>query len=256
MSKLERYARYPFQGLSAPIVNPVGAGQYDHIGIGHAVSDTPWVDPGIHIHTAAEEFYVLLRGQYRLWVAGSCLTLKANEILMVQPNTPHAIVGGEGAIEHFILRAPNAGDKQSVGDIPTELPDEMPGPRELRGAWGCRIPLLAPENQNCWLIGSGQARFASARLCLAYLDFPTFETANAGLGTRHRLHYHQASWEYYIVLQGTKKLQIEDEQVAIQPGEILEVPPGVWHTLYSRQAPYRGFTVRAPLLAWDDKVEK
>jgi len=41
------------------------------------------------------------------------------------------------------------------------------------------------------------------------LDFPTPETANAGLGTRHRLHYHRLAWEYYLVLQGEKTLQVE-----------------------------------------------
>jgi len=48
-------------------------------------------------------------------------------------------------------------------------------------------------------------------------------------------------------------LQIEDEQDIIRPGEMLEVFPGVRHTLSGRQAPFRGFTFRVPLL--DDKVE-
>ncbi|MBU1878522.1 MAG: cupin domain-containing protein, partial [Chloroflexi bacterium] len=83
--------------------------------------------------------------------------------------------------------------------------------------------------------------------------FPTEEEANAGLGTRHRLHLHARSWEYYVVLQGTKTLRIEDELVTMQPGEMVEVPPGVRHTLHSRQAPYRGLTFRVPILP--DKVE-
>lgn len=86
------------------------------------------------------------------------------------------------------------------------------------------------------------------------MSFPTHAEANAGLGTRHRRHYHERSWEYYVVLRGQKTLLIEDEPVAIEPGEILEVPPRVRHTLYGREAPFEGFALRAPL-ELHDKVE-
>jgi mannose-6-phosphate isomerase-like protein (cupin superfamily) len=85
------------------------------------------------------------------------------------------------------------------------------------------------------------------------VEFATDAAANAGLGTRHRLHLHRESWEYYVVLNGAKTLQIEDEVVTIRSGEMLEVAPGVKHTLRSRQAPYRGFTFRIPLR--EDKEE-
>jgi mannose-6-phosphate isomerase-like protein (cupin superfamily) len=48
-------------------------------------------------------------------------------------------------------------------------------------------------------------------------------------------------------------LLIEGEQVPIYAGDILVVPPNVKHTLYSRQAPYQGFTIRVPV-GWGDKV--
>lgn len=97
-------------------------------------------------------------------------------------------------------------------------------------------------------------KFMSTHLCLVYLNFPTTEAANAGLGTRHRLHYHQHSWEYYLVLQGEKVLQIENELVPVTAGEILVVPPGIRHTMHSRQAPFKGMTFRVPLSV-SDKVE-
>lgn len=123
----------------------------------------------------------------------------------------------------------------------------------MRRDWGYRIPLDDARNRNCWLIGLGVARFHSPHFLLAYLDFPTEEAANAGLGTRHRLHLHERSWEYYVVLQGTKTLRIEDELVTFQAGEMVEVPPGARHTLHGRQAPYRGLTFRVPILP--DKIE-
>jgi mannose-6-phosphate isomerase-like protein (cupin superfamily) len=224
--------------------------------IRHSARVTPWTDPDVHIHGSSEEFYVLLHGELALLVAGVLVTLKPMEVLMVKPRVPHAIVQGTGTIEHFGLRAPAPGDRQTMGKPPEELPPaSLEESRELRSDWGYRIPLQEERNQSCWLIGYGAARFPSSHLILAYLDFPTMEAANAGIGSRHRLHLHQASWEYYVVLEGTKTLQMEDELVTIKAGEMLEVPRGVRHTLNSRQAPYQGFTVRVPILDYDDKVE-
>ena len=47
----------------------------------------------------------------------------------------------------------------------------------------------------------------------------------------------------------------EDDRLTVEAGEMLEVPAGVRHTIYGRQAPYRSFTVRVPILAHNDKVE-
>jgi mannose-6-phosphate isomerase-like protein (cupin superfamily) len=196
----------------------------------------------------------LRQGTLRLWIAGASLSLRVDEPLMVRPQIPHAIVGGDGPIEHFGIRAPAAADRQSVGPIPQDLPGlTSEDRRELHQDWGHRVPLSDPHNQDCWLIGLGEARLRSANLALAYLDFPTHEAANAGLGTRHRLHLHQRSWEYCLVLEGTKTLRIEDQLMTLEPGEPLEVPPGVRHCLHARQAANKGFTFRVPVL--EDKVE-
>jgi mannose-6-phosphate isomerase-like protein (cupin superfamily) len=124
----------------------------------------------------------------------------------------------------------------------------------VRCDWGCRAPLSLPEFQNCWLFGVGQARFLSDRMCLAYLNFPTIESANANRQRHHhQMHLHTESWEYYVVLQGVKILQIEDELVEVEAGEILEVPPYTGHVLRETVTPFEGFTFRYPRL--DDKVE-
>lgn len=91
-------------------------------------------------------------------------------------------------------------------------------------------------------------------MCLAYLSFPTDESSNAGRQSHsHRLHLHKESWEYYTVLRGTRILQVEEELVEIDAGEILEVPPQVKHVLHATRTPFEGFTFRVPRL--DDKVE-
>jgi mannose-6-phosphate isomerase-like protein (cupin superfamily) len=253
VSEQTRYAQYAFQDVSGYLVSPDNAA-HDFVAVRHSALVTPWVDLDLHAHQLSEEYYLLLHGQLWFVVAGDTVTLKPNEMLMVRPNMPHAITRGEGLIEHFGFRAPSPGDRQSLGPLPTRRPsftnDE---PRELRREWGYRIPLHDAQNRNCWLVGLGAARFHSPHLLFAYLDFPTHEAANAGLGTRHRLHLHRESWEYYVVLCGAKTLRIEDEEVTLRSGEMLAVTPGVKHTLSRRQAPYRGFTFRVPLR--DDKEE-
>jgi mannose-6-phosphate isomerase-like protein (cupin superfamily) len=92
-------------------------------------------------------------------------------------------------------------------------------------------------------------------LIVAYLNFPTTEAANAGIGTRLRMHYHRTAWEYYVALAGRKVLQVEEELVDVEAGEILEVPPMVRHNVHHREAPYEGFTLRAPVTTDDDKGE-
>jgi mannose-6-phosphate isomerase-like protein (cupin superfamily) len=247
------HAKYTFRGYSGYLVasRQSSGGQ---VALRHSALVPAWSDADVHTHGESEEYYLLLHGEFRVLVGDSLLTLRPMEMLMVRSGVPHAIAGGDGPVEHFGIRAPAPDDRQSLGEVPAALPpitDEEE--RELRREWGCRMPLGDPQNRNCWLTGLPPARFYSPHLLLAYLDFPTEEAANAGIGTRHRLHLHQQSWEYYTVLDGTKTLRIEDDLITVQAGETLQVPPGIRHTLHARQAPYRGFTFRVPILP--DKVE-
>ena len=253
MPQSSSYSRILFQGYTGHLLHPDSAA-HQLLAVRHSANVAPWADSDVHLHDSSEEVYLLLAGELSLIVAGATLDLHANEILVVKPGVPHSLVRGSGLIEHFGFRAPAGRDHQSLGAIPVLLPPAIGiEQRELRADWGYRIPLDDARNQNCWLIGLGAACFYSSNFLLAYLNFPTYEAANAGLGTRHRLHLHRESWEYYVVLAGTKTLQIEDEEVVIEPGEMVEVFPGVSHALIGRQAPYRGFTFRVPLR--DDKVE-
>jgi mannose-6-phosphate isomerase-like protein (cupin superfamily) len=250
---MTKVVKHSFKEYSGYIISPQDTGQ-DLIAIGHTALLEPWTDGYIHEHTASEEYYFLLQGTLNFVVADMALTLQPKEILMIKPKMPHAITGGTGLIEHFGIRAPALNDKCVLGEMPPAQSLAEFGERELRGAWGYRIPLELPKYHNCWLIGAGSALFESHHLVLAYLNFPTKEAANAGLGARHRLHYHQNSWEYYTVLKGVKTLQVEDELITLRAGDILEVPPLVKHTLHSREAPYEGFTLRVPV-ELQDKVE-
>jgi mannose-6-phosphate isomerase-like protein (cupin superfamily) len=247
------YLKYAFHEHTGYLVDPRHHARHDGVAIGHTARVTPWSDEHVHIHEASEEYFILLAGKLIFLVGESLLTLQANELLMVRRQVPHAIVGGDGRIEHFGLRAPARNDKQVVGRIPPQLPAlNLERERTLRREWGYRIPLAAAANQNCWLLGVSAARFESPHLALAFLNFPTAVSTTID-PDRHRPHLHRQSWEYYTVLRGVKTLQLGDELVTVSAGEMLEVPPQLKHRLIGRQAPFRGFTFRAPVLA--DKVE-
>ena len=228
---------------------------HELVTIRHSASVPSWIDRDIHLHSDSEEYYFLFQGELQLLVDGSVFTLKPGEVLMVKPRVPHAVVGGDGPIEHFVIRMPAPDDRRTMGKVPPVLSlATNEAKRELQFDWGCRAPLTEARYQNCWLFGVGQARFHSDYMCLAYLSFPTDESANADRQSHpHRLHLHKKSWEYYTVLRGTKILQVEEESVEINEGEILEVPPRVKHMLRATHTPFEGFTFRVPRL--NDKIE-
>ena len=223
------------------------------IAIDHTESVSPWSDPNIHQHNHSEKYYFLIKGHLEIFIRDFQITLHPLEILMVKSGVPHAIVGGTGKTEYFGIRTPALDDKKVIDETGKDASPLYENERLVAGEWGHRIPLDMPQHKNCWLIGAGSALYESQHLIMAYLDFPTKETANAGIGTRHQLHLHQKSWEYYVVLKGEKLLLIENTLVTIHAGEILAVPPNVKHTLHSRQAPYQGFTIRVPV-ELDDKI--
>ena len=124
------------------------------IAFGHTASIDPWCDPNVHLHTHSEEYFFLRKGELRFSIDDFQLILHANEILMVYPGVPHAILGGTGRIEHFGIRTPDRDDKQIVGELKQDLPFLDESQRLISGEWGHRIPLDLPQHKNCWLIGS------------------------------------------------------------------------------------------------------
>jgi len=247
-------AKYTFRDYTGYIIAPWISGVgHDVVTIRHSAAVPPWRDRDIHLHTDSEEYYFLLQGELQVLVVDAVLTLRPYEVLMIKPSVPHAVVGGTGPIEHFVLRMPAAEDQQVMGRTPADAAAVAEGgKRVLQREWGCRVPLAEARYQNCWLFGVGQAHFPSDVMCLAYLDFPSAESLGAD-DHRHGLHLHRESWEFYVVLQGTRVLRIEQELAEVSAGEVLAVPPRVKHVLHGTEIPFVGCTFRTPLL--NDKVE-
>lgn len=57
---------------------PAASAMDDHhlISIGHTACVEPWSDPNIHLHKASEEYYLLRKGELRLFVSDLWLSFK------------------------------------------------------------------------------------------------------------------------------------------------------------------------------------
>lgn len=42
-------------------------------------------------------------------------------------------------------------------------------------------------------------------------------------------HYHKKSTEYYVILSGTGEIELDDERVAVKPGDVVMIPPLTEH---------------------------
>jgi len=105
-------SRYTFRDRTGYIVAPWLPGvDHQHPTIRHSAGVTPWTDGDTHLHTGSEEYYFSLQGELRLLVDDTVLTLKPYEVLMVKPGVTHAVVGGTGPVEPFVLRMPAAEDR-------------------------------------------------------------------------------------------------------------------------------------------------
>lgn len=252
-----KLTKYTFSGHTGYVVAPwISNASHDKVAIRHSANVDPWKDNDIHLHGNSEEFYFLLAGKLWILVDDKLITLEPNEFLQVRKNIPHAVVKGDGKIEHFVIRIPASDDKRVCGKSPAEMPGSVVQgkERELHEDWGNRVSIENEENRDCWLFGIGQAKFYSPQMCLAYMRYSTQEVANEYKKSYHHCyHAHLESWEYYTVLEGAKILRVEDEYIAVNAGEILEVPPGVKHIFHELKAPFEGFTFRTPIV--DDKVE-
>ena len=44
-------------------------------------------------------------------------------------------------------------------------------------------------------------------------------------------HYHEIAAEHYYILSGAGEIELDDETIAVQPGDLVYIPPGVRHAL-------------------------
>jgi quercetin dioxygenase-like cupin family protein len=66
-----------------------------------------------------------------------------------------------------------------------------------------------------------------------YLHTERQSLAEASLEAGHstQRHYHAASEEIYLILEGSGRLEVEGEVHDVGPGDAILIPPGAWHEL-------------------------
>jgi mannose-6-phosphate isomerase-like protein (cupin superfamily) len=92
------------------------------------------------------------------------------------------------------------------------------------------------------------------------LDADTAGAANQSLaeawlepGQATQRHYHAASEELYVLLDGSGEMELDGERVAVGPGDAILIPPGARHQITAgAAAPLRFLCCCAPAYSHDD----
>jgi len=58
--------------------------------------------------------------------------------------------------------------------------------------------------------------------------------ATVQVGGSTQRHYHKQSEEFYFILEGSGRMEIDAETREVCPGDAILIPPGAWHTITAR----------------------
>jgi mannose-6-phosphate isomerase-like protein (cupin superfamily) len=83
----------------------------DRLQIRWTDSDTPWTDPGQHLHRDSDEVYIVLDGVIVLDIEDEQLRVSAGEVCFVPAGVFHAVVAVETPIRNLVIRSPAGSDK-------------------------------------------------------------------------------------------------------------------------------------------------
>lgn len=95
-----------------------------------------------------------------------------------------------------------------------------------------RVERPDPSAAKGWYVGPWNADLA---VSIGY--------ANEGVDDPHA---HERTAEIYLVARGTSKLRVEQETVALEPGDVVVIEPGEAHTFLSSSPDYFHFVAHVP----------
>ena len=117
------------------------------------------------------------------------------------------------------------------------------------------LDLSKPDAWNRWIIGTPEdvpesSPFFSEQIQIAFVNNP-----QKGVLEKETEHSHAPPIEeYYLVLEGTLKIEVESEVVTLKPMQILKVPPMKRHKITHYSLPVRWFIIRAPISTLQTKI--
>ena len=118
------------------------------------------------------------------------------------------------------------------------------------------LDLNDQKNWNRWIVGTPDdvpksSSFYSEQIQIVFVNNPERENF---LKIQVE-HYHTPPIEeYFLVLQGTLKVKIEDTTITLKPMQLLAVPPNKSHTIIDYSPPLQYFLIRAPISTQKTKV--
>jgi mannose-6-phosphate isomerase-like protein (cupin superfamily) len=117
------------------------------------------------------------------------------------------------------------------------------------------LNLNDPNTWNRWIVGtpedvSESSPFYSEQIQIAFVNNP-----ERGLLEKGKEHCHKPPIEeYYLVLEGTLKVKVQNETITLKPMQILKVPPMTQQKIIDYSIPIRFFTIRAPISTGKTKI--
>ncbi|HEX4086607.1 MAG TPA: cupin domain-containing protein [Chthoniobacteraceae bacterium] len=75
--------------------------------------------------------------------------------------------------------------------------------------------------------------------------------ASVPAGGATQRHYHRLSEEFYFILEGRGRMEIDGEARDVAPGDAILIPAGAWHTIAARE-PLRFLCCCAPPYSHED----
>jgi mannose-6-phosphate isomerase-like protein (cupin superfamily) len=75
--------------------------------------------------------------------------------------------------------------------------------------------------------------------------------ATVPVGRPTERHYHQLSEEFYFILEGTGRMEIDGEEKPVSAGDAILIPAGAWHQITATQT-LRFLCCCAPAYSHDD----
>lgn len=75
--------------------------------------------------------------------------------------------------------------------------------------------------------------------------------ARVSAGASTQRHHHKVTEEFYFILEGVGKIEVDGETRHVRPGDAILIPPGAWHTITASEA-LRFLCCCAPPYSHDD----
>ena len=153
-------------------------------------------------------------------------------------------------IRHELVNQPRASagyaDRRDLGD-------------PLGALGGTRAPVPAPDYSRAVELRNRERDAApfvtkdgSTIREYFHTELQSLAEASLGPGRATQRHYHAASEEIYLIVEGRGELDVDGDRREVEVGDAILIPPGAWHELTAGETGVRLLCCCAPPYSDDD----